>query len=73
MVFGTDRPFDMDFDWPVFWGLGLESLTQEEKEAIFWKNLEGLLGISLRPLLPAPKGWGAGTFSNHWKALYPPR
>ena len=23
----------------------LESITQEEKEAILWKNLEGLLGI----------------------------
>lgn len=35
----------MDFDWPVSWVLGLESITQEEKEAILWKNLEGLLGI----------------------------
>ena len=45
VVFGTDWPFDMDFDWPVSWVLGLESITQEEKEAILWKNLEGLLGI----------------------------
>ncbi len=63
----------MDFDWPVSWVLGLESIPQEEKEAILWKNLAGLLGISLRPLLPAAKGWGASTFSNHWKALYYPQ
>ncbi|MCH7622366.1 MAG: hypothetical protein IH870_10770 [Chloroflexi bacterium] len=44
-VGGGDWPFDMDFDWPVSWVLGLESITQEEKEAILWKNLEGLLGI----------------------------
>jgi aminocarboxymuconate-semialdehyde decarboxylase len=37
VVFGTD--------WPVSWVLSLESLTQEEKEAILWKNLEKLLGI----------------------------
>jgi hypothetical protein len=36
---------DMAIDWPVSWVLGLESLTQEEKEAILWKNLEKLLGI----------------------------
>jgi hypothetical protein len=29
----------------VSWVLSLESLTQEEKEAILWKNLEKLLGI----------------------------
>ncbi len=45
VVFGTDWPFDMDFDWPVSWILGLENITQEEKEAILWKNLEGLLGL----------------------------
>ncbi len=45
VVFGTDWPFDMCADWPVAWVLGLESLTQEEKEAILWKNLESLLGI----------------------------
>ena len=32
VVFGTDWPFDMAIDWPVSWLLGLESLTQEEKE-----------------------------------------
>ena len=45
VVFGTDWPFDMCADWPVSWVLGLESLTQEEKEAILYKNLEKLLGI----------------------------
>jgi aminocarboxymuconate-semialdehyde decarboxylase len=45
VVFGTDWPFDMCVDWPVSWVLGLESLTQEEKEAILYKNLEKLLGV----------------------------
>ena len=45
VVFGTDWPADMAIDWPVSWVLSLESLTQEEKDAILWKNLEGLLGI----------------------------
>jgi len=45
VVFGTDWPYDMVFDWPVSWILSLESLTQAEKEAILWKNLERLLGL----------------------------
>tara|TARA_B100001123_G_C15203977_1_gene984507 strand:- start:158 stop:1117 length:960 start_codon:yes stop_codon:yes gene_type:complete len=45
VVFGTDWPFDMAIDWPVSWLLSLESLTQDEKEAILYKNLEKLLGI----------------------------
>ena len=45
VLFGTDWPFDMCTDWPVAWVLGLESLTQTEKEAILGKNLENLLGI----------------------------
>ena len=45
VVLGTDWPFDMGIDWPVSWVLGLASLTQGEKEAILWKNLEQLLGI----------------------------
>ena len=45
VLFGTDWPFDMQIDWPVSWVLGLESLTQEEKEAILYKNVEQLLGI----------------------------
>jgi len=35
----------MVFDWPVSWILSLESLTQDEKEAILWQNLERLLGL----------------------------
>jgi len=45
VVFGTDWPYDMAQDWPVSWILRMESLTQEEKEAILWKNLESLLGL----------------------------
>jgi len=45
VVFGIDWPADMAIDWPVSWILSLESLTQAEKEAILWKNLEKLLGI----------------------------
>ena len=45
VVFGTDWPADMAIDWPVSWVMSLESLTQDEKEAILWKNLEKLLGI----------------------------
>jgi len=46
VVFGTDWPADMAIDWPVSWILGLESLTQEEKEMVLWKNLERLLGLA---------------------------
>ena len=45
IFFGTDWPFDMCTDWPVSWVLALESLTQEEKEKILWKNVESVLGI----------------------------
>ena len=45
VVFGTDWPFDMAIDWPVSWLLSLETLTDDEKEAILFKNLEKLLGI----------------------------
>jgi aminocarboxymuconate-semialdehyde decarboxylase len=45
VVLGTDWPADMRIDWPVAWVLGLQSLTQEEKEKILWKNLERLLGL----------------------------
>ena len=45
VVFGTDWPYDMAQDWPVSWLLSMESLTQDEKDAILWKNLENLLGI----------------------------
>ena len=42
---GSDWPYDMGIDSPVEWVQGLESLTQEEKDAILWKNLEGVLGV----------------------------
>ncbi len=45
VLFGTDWPYDMEFDWPVSWILGLDKITQEEKEMILWKNLENLLGL----------------------------
>jgi aminocarboxymuconate-semialdehyde decarboxylase len=45
VVLGTDWPADMRIDWPVAWVLSLQSLTQEEKENILWKNLERLLGL----------------------------
>jgi aminocarboxymuconate-semialdehyde decarboxylase len=45
VVFGTDWPYDMALDWPVSWVLAMESLSQEEKDAILWKNLEKLLNI----------------------------
>ena len=45
VVLGTDWPANMRIDWPVSWVMGMSSLTQEEKEAILWKNLEKLLGI----------------------------
>ena len=45
VVLGTDWPADMRIDWPVSWVMGLESLTQDEKEAILWKNLEKLLNL----------------------------
>ena len=45
VVLGTDWPADMKLDWPVGWVLGMDSLTQDEKEMILWKNLEGLLNI----------------------------
>ena len=45
VVLGTDWPADMAIDWPVSWVQGLKSLTQGEKDAILWKNLESLLNI----------------------------
>jgi aminocarboxymuconate-semialdehyde decarboxylase len=45
VVFGTDWPYDMALDWPVAWVLGMKGLSQDEKEAILWKNLERLLGL----------------------------
>ena len=45
VVFGTDWPYDMAQDWPVSWILSMDTLTQDEKDAILWKNLENLLGL----------------------------
>ena len=45
VLLGTDWPADMMLDWPVAWVLRMDSLTDEEKELILWKNLAGLLGI----------------------------
>jgi aminocarboxymuconate-semialdehyde decarboxylase len=45
VVFGTDWPYDMALDWPVSWILGMKNLSQAEKEAILWKNLERLLNL----------------------------
>ena len=45
VVLGTDWPADMMLDWPVSWVLRMDSLTQDEKEMILWKNLEKLLNI----------------------------
>ena len=45
VILGTDWPADMRLDWPVSWVLGMQSLTQEEKELILGKNLERLLGL----------------------------
>ena len=44
-ILWTDWPADMMLDWPVAWVFRMESLSQEEKELILWKNLAGLLGI----------------------------
>ena len=45
VVFGTDWPYDMALDWPAAWIQGMTSLTQDEKDAILWKNLEKVLGL----------------------------
>ncbi len=45
IFFGTEWPSDLCDDSPVEWLLGLKNLSQDEKEAILWKNLERVLGI----------------------------
>ena len=45
VLFGTDWPFDMEFDWPVSWILSLTSLSTAEKEAILWKNMVKALDL----------------------------
>ena len=34
VVFGTDRPYDMALVWPVSWILRMDTLSQDEKDAI---------------------------------------
>jgi len=45
VVLGSDYPFVGWDPSPGGWVQSLESLTQEEKDRILWKNLEGLLGM----------------------------
>ncbi len=45
VVLGSDWPFVKWEDSPVAWVKGLESLSQEEKDRILWRNLEALLGV----------------------------
>ncbi|HLF03737.1 MAG TPA: amidohydrolase family protein, partial [Dehalococcoidia bacterium] len=45
VVLGSDWPYVGWDPSPVAWVQGLESLTQDEKEKILWKNLECLLGL----------------------------
>ena len=45
VVLGSDWPFVPWDPNPVGWIQGLESLTQDEKDLILWKNLEALLGV----------------------------
>jgi len=45
VVLGSDYPFVPWDPSPTGWLQGLESITQEEKDMILWKNLERLLGI----------------------------
>ena len=45
VVLGSDYPFVPWEPSPAGWVQGLESLTQEEKDRILWKNLEELLGV----------------------------
>ena len=45
VVLGSDYPFVPWDPSPAGWVQGLESLTQDEKDRILWKNLEELLGL----------------------------
>lgn len=45
VVLGSDWPFVAWEPSPVGWVQGLQSLSQEEKDKILWKNLERLLGL----------------------------
>ncbi len=45
VVLGSDWPFVPWHPSPVAWVQGLRTLTQDEKEKILWRNLEGLLKL----------------------------
>lgn len=45
VVLGSDWPFVPWHPSPVTWLQGLESLSQDEKDKILWRNLESLLGL----------------------------
>lgn len=45
VVLGSDWPFVPWHPSPVAWLQGLESLTQEEKDMILWRNVETLLKL----------------------------
>jgi aminocarboxymuconate-semialdehyde decarboxylase len=45
VVLGSDWPFVPWNPSPGGWVQGLKSLTQDEKDRILWKNLEGLLKL----------------------------
>jgi aminocarboxymuconate-semialdehyde decarboxylase len=45
VVLGSDWPYVTWEPSPVAWVRSLQSLSQEEKDAILWQNLERLLGI----------------------------
>ena len=45
VVLGSDWPYVTWEPSPVAWVQSLQSLSQEEKDAILWQNLERLLGI----------------------------
>src|SRR5436190_4041767 len=45
VVLGSDWPFVPWEPSPVAWVQSLQSLSQEEKDAILWQNLERLLGL----------------------------
>jgi aminocarboxymuconate-semialdehyde decarboxylase len=45
VVLGSDWPFVPWHPSPVTWVQGLQTLSQEEKEKILWRNLEALLGL----------------------------
>jgi len=45
VVLGSDWPFVPWHPSPVTWLQGLQSVTEDEKERILWRNLESLLGL----------------------------